>query len=302
MNENENRIIEAIEKLEAEGVSPTQVAVREALGGGSFATIGPVLKEWKESKKEDHALAEVQVPEAITERLEQLQGAVWQAAVDEAERRLSAEREALKVAQDKAASEAAEQLEIISHLEAEAAKDSETIEVLAADVDTRTAQLNELLNEKKELEEKARDDSRAAAEALARETSRAEAAVERAERAEALHDTAQTQARAEISELKKEHKAEIEAERNAANEQVKKAESQTQTQSVRADKAEKAAQVSAASEQASKSRLEAAQGEAEQTQERLVALEEKASQAVQEAAELRGELKAIKDIKGKKNE
>ena len=74
MNSNKEKIIAVAEKLEAQGVNPTQVTVREALGGGSFATIGPVLKEWKESKKENHALTEIQVPEVIIERLEQLQG------------------------------------------------------------------------------------------------------------------------------------------------------------------------------------------------------------------------------------
>ena len=59
MSSNKEKIIAAAENLEAQGVNPTQVTVREALGGGSFATIGPVLKEWKESKKEDRALTEV---------------------------------------------------------------------------------------------------------------------------------------------------------------------------------------------------------------------------------------------------
>jgi len=303
----EDKIIETAEALAAAGKNPTQVTVREALGGGSFATIGPILKEWKESKKEDHALTEIQVPEAIIERLEQLQGAVWQAAVDEAERRLNAEREALKTAQDAAAAEVSEQLESVAMLETEARKYSETIEVLSADVDTRTAQLQQLSTELKEVTERARDDARTSSETLVKEVSRAEAAIARAGRAEALHDTAKTQARADLAELRKEHKADLAAMKQdvkdvktAATDQLKQAESKTQEQAERADKAEKAAQVSAAGEQACQSRLEAAQLEAEQTQKRITKLEEKADRATQEAAELRGELNAIKDANNTK--
>ena len=294
MSSNKENIIAAAEKLEAQGVNPTQVTVREALGGGSFATIGPILKAWKESKKEDFALTEIQVPESIIDRLEQLQGAVWQAAVDEAERRLSTEREALKVVQEQAAADVAEQLESVALFEAEAAKDSETIEVLSADVDTRTAQLNQLLAEKKALEEKMRDDSRTAAEALAKEASRADAAVTRAERAEALHDKAQEQTRADLTNLRGEHKAEIEAAKNIASEQMKQAETRSQEQTLRAEKAEKEARQRAAGEQACQSRLEVAQREAEQAQNRMAKLEGKTDKAIQEAAELRGELKALK--------
>jgi chromosome segregation ATPase len=306
----EEKIIETAEALKAAGKNPTQVAVREALGGkGSFATIGPALKRWKDGQKEEHALAEIQVPQAVTERLEQLQGAVWQAAVDEAERRLVAEREALKAAQEAAAAEVAEQLESVATLEAEADQLRQQIDNMEKAATTQAITVQSLEDDLADVKDQARDDSRTASEALAKEASRVEAAVERAERAETLHGECQTQARADLAELRKEHKAEqaamkqdVKDAKTAATDQVKLAESKTQEQAERAGKAEKAAQVSAAGEQACQGRLEAAQREAEQTQKRLVALEEKASQAVQEAADLRGELKAIKDIKGKKNE
>lgn len=300
----EEKIIETAEALKAAGKNPTQVAVREALGGkGSFATIGPALKRWKDGQKEEHALAEIQVPQAVTERLEQLQGAVWQAAVDEAERRLVAEREALKAAQEAAAAEVAEQLESVATLEAEADQLRQQIDNMEKAATTQAITVQSLEDDLADVKDQARDDSRTASEALAKEASRVEAAVERAERAETLHGECQTQARADLAELRKEHKADLAAmkqdvkdAKTAATDQVKLAESKTQEQVERAGKAEKAAQVSAAGEQACQSRLEAAQREAEQTQKRLAALEEKASKAVQDAAELRGELKAMKQI------
>lgn len=295
MSSNKEKIIAAAERLEAQGVNPTQVTVREALGGGSFATIGPVLKEWKESKKEDHALTEIQVPQTITERLEQLQGAVWQAAVDEAERRLTAEREALLLAQERAASDVAEQMESVAALESEAEKHLAQIETLETDLEARSTQMDNLRAELAEVKERANSDAHTASEAMARETSRREAAEARAERAEALHREAIEQGRADLAALKNEHNTDMAAVKREASEAVKKAETLAQEQARRAEKAEKDAQQRSAGEQACQSRLEAAQREIDQTQKRMAKLEEKADKAMQEAAELRGELRALRE-------
>lgn len=297
MATTEERIIEIAEKLEAEGVNPTQVNVRDALGGGSFATIGPVLKKWKESKKEDSQLAEVRVPEAITERLEQLQGAVWQAAVDEADRRLMAEREALHQAQEQAAAEVREHLDSIAALEAEALDFQRKIETLEEVSSGLDADRHNALTELAEVKARAESDRHAAAEAIIKETERREAAEARAERAEALHREALEQARADLAQVRKEHKAEIDAVKKEATAQLKAAEKQAQEQAKRAEKAEKDAQQRAAGAQACQGQLEAAQRELEQMRERMAKLEAKADTATQEAAELRGEVKALRAAK-----
>ena len=312
MSSNKEKIIAAAEKLEAQGVNPTQVTVREALGGGSFATIGPILKKWKESKKEDHALTEIQVPESIIERLEQLQGAVWQAAVDEAERRLVVEREALKVAQAQALAEVVEQRESVAALETEAEMFKAKIADLEASAEAHAITLHNVSSEFSAAKELARTDKYAAAEALLKETNRADAAVDRAQRAETLHDTTQSQsredrdavaksAREDREALKHEHEAviaalkiEIESARAAAVADVKKAEEAEQKALSRAIQAEKEAQQLVAGEQVFQSLLETAQRDVEQAQSRVAPMEEKVEKAIQEAAELRGELKAMK--------
>jgi len=299
MSTTEERIIEAAEKLEAEGVNPTQVTVRDALGGGSFATIGPILKKWKASKKEDSALSEVRVPEAITERLEQLQGAVWQSAVEEADRRLVAEREALHQAQEQAAAEVREHLDSIKALETEAEAYQRKIETLedvsnSLDADRHNAQA-ELSQVKAEAEQFRRD----TAEAIIKETERREAAEARAERAEALHREAVEQARADLAALKAEHRAELEAVKTEAADQVKDAQAKVQEQARQTEKAEKQAQQHAAAEQSCQTRLQGAQRELEQMQARMTKLEDKAEKATTEAAELRGEVKALRAGNGK---
>jgi chromosome segregation ATPase len=314
----EEKIIETAERLAAEGKNPTQVTVRAALGGGSFATIGPVLKAWKDSKKEDHALAEVQVPEMITERLEQLQGAVWKAAVDEAERRLMVEREALKVAQESAAADVAEQKESVAALEAEADKTSETINVLTSELEARGDKVENLKDELQALKEKSETNRQTYASTLTKLESSLQAAIERAKRAETLHEKAQSQtredrdaaakqARADLSEQKKAHdeaisklNQTIKETREDSAAAVRKAEESEQAAQAKAITFEKESQRRGAGEQACQSRLEAAQRETEQVQTRFAKLEEKADRAIQEAAELRGELKALRSMSNPK--
>lgn len=295
MSTTEERIIEAAEKLEAEGVNPTQVTVREALGGGSFATIGPVLKRWKESKKEEGQLAEIRVPEAITERLEALQGAVWQAAVEEADRRLNAEREALHQAQEAAAAEVQEHLDSIAALETEATEYQRKIVALEDTCNDLDASRHNAKAEAAELKERFQQDKAAITEQLLRESGLKDAAEARAERAEALHREVIEQGRAELAALRSEHKTEIEAVKREAAEQVKQANSEALAQASRVEKAEKEAQQRGAGEQACHSRLESAQREIEQAQKRAAKLEDKADRAIQEAAELRGELRALRN-------
>jgi chromosome segregation ATPase len=302
MATTEERIIEVTEKLEAEGVNPTQVTVREALGGGSFATIGPILKAWKDSKKEDNALTEIQVPEAITERLEQLQGAVWQAAVDEAERRLNAEREALKAAQEQAATEVVEHIEIIKALEVEAEEYQRKIELQDEVANSLDVARHNAQTELATLRDEHKAAAHAALNEIAESAIRADTANERAERAEALHREAVEQARSDLAALRAEHKAELAEVKKEAAEQVKKANELAQVQTSRAEKAEREAQQRGAGEQACQSRLEAAQREIEQAKKRMAKLEEKTEKATQEAAELRGELRALRESQESKND
>jgi len=297
----EERIIEAAEALEAQGVNPTQVTVREALGGGSFATIGPILRKWKESKKEDGKLAEVRVPEAITERLEQLQGAVWQAAVEEADRRLVAEREALHQAQEAAAAEVREHLDSIAALETEATEYQRKIVALEDTCNDLDASRHNAKAEAAELKERFQQEKAALTEQLLKESGQKEAAEARADRAEALHREALEQSRADLAALKNEHAEAIKKletqhadainfERMEAKDRVKSIEKRLSSY---ADELEKTKQAAAKYE----SQLEAMR----RNVELLAVAEQKAEMATQEAAELRGELRALREAQETKN-
>ncbi|WP_415912817.1 DNA-binding protein [Neptuniibacter sp. QD37_11] len=70
----EIEIFEACSEIHAQGLSVSAISVRNKIGGGSFSTISPVVKAWKEKQK-DIELANTAVPdEVMNELLPELQG------------------------------------------------------------------------------------------------------------------------------------------------------------------------------------------------------------------------------------
>lgn len=76
---SKQEIIDAAEKLAAEGVNPSMQAVRELLGGGSFATISPVLREWKENR-EATTVAVLEMPSDVKGALDRFGADLWKTA------------------------------------------------------------------------------------------------------------------------------------------------------------------------------------------------------------------------------
>jgi len=127
----ESAVFAAADAIAAAGQRPTQALVREHLGGGSFATIGPALKKWRAAQWEQSELAEVELPPELDEALQQLGGRVWQAAIAAAEAKLVAEREALAAARAELEAEAAEAAEAVKQLEHEAIEQQQQMDDLA---------------------------------------------------------------------------------------------------------------------------------------------------------------------------
>lgn len=76
------RILEAIERINARGEKVTNVSVKNELGGGSFSTISPYVKQWRESQRV--AAPTITLPDHIRERGIQLMGAIYQECEEEA--------------------------------------------------------------------------------------------------------------------------------------------------------------------------------------------------------------------------
>lgn len=107
------------DQLHKQDIKPTLAEVREALGGGSFTTISEAMKSWREDNKNEQRLKQVDLPNAINDRLQALGADMWQNAIDIANDRLAKEREALEHIKAKAQNDV-DQLETsVETLEAE---------------------------------------------------------------------------------------------------------------------------------------------------------------------------------------
>ena len=84
------------DQLAGQGIKPTQTAVREALGGGSFTTIAEALRTWRAEQDTTAQLQAVVIPQDITDRTQTLTAMIWETAQALASERLSKEREALE--------------------------------------------------------------------------------------------------------------------------------------------------------------------------------------------------------------
>lgn len=120
------------DQLASEGIKPTQTAVRERLGGGSFTTIAEALKTWRQEQDTTAQLAEVVLPNDLAERSHTLIAQLWETAQSLANERLAKEREALEHKEALMTAEVEEAQQIVKTLEAEQAE--------------LTAQLDQLTN------------------------------------------------------------------------------------------------------------------------------------------------------------
>lgn len=130
------QIFQTADQLTASGDSPTLAKVRKALGGGSYTTINEALKEWKAKQQAVSTLIREPAPEAITKRLDAIGAEIWAVALELANSRLTAEREALEATRtqletaQQEASDLADQLS--AELEAMQAQHRQTSEALQA--------------------------------------------------------------------------------------------------------------------------------------------------------------------------
>jgi len=121
---NENAIHAAIHAVAdqlfaATGKPPTLIAIRKAMGGGSFTTIGEAMKTWRSQQATAATPVRESAPAAITERVGELVAEVWGVAMGMASSRLASEREALDVARKESERARMDAVELADHLVAE---------------------------------------------------------------------------------------------------------------------------------------------------------------------------------------
>ena len=106
---------QAAEQLTAENKNVTTNAII-ALIGGSFSTIGPLLKEWR-AQAEQSAAARLAMPDRVTEVLSNAIAEVWQVTSQVAAEELERIEETARTALQQATDEVAEYAREVERLE-----------------------------------------------------------------------------------------------------------------------------------------------------------------------------------------
>jgi chromosome segregation ATPase len=78
----QQRIFEICNKLAGQGIKPTLERVRNELGSGSFSTINPILKQWKETRETSDSSSAIDLPTDITAIGLKATALIWKAAND----------------------------------------------------------------------------------------------------------------------------------------------------------------------------------------------------------------------------
>ncbi|RUR51947.1 DNA-binding protein [Vreelandella populi] len=134
--------------LVEKGERPTLANVRNALGGGSFTTLSPLLKKWKEDQILEAAEAPLveDAPEEISSEVNAMAARIWQSAISLANTRLAAEREALEQTRQTLEAEKAETAELADSIEADLARLTGEFKKLQEELEVATVSLADAHN------------------------------------------------------------------------------------------------------------------------------------------------------------
>lgn len=137
------KIFAACEELQKSGVKPTLERVREALGGGSFSTINPILKEWKEQQTTSEQPVLELPPEAV-QAASQAAALIWKIATDKSTELTNSLKHEFEALLKEAVTEKEEALKEVLNLEQAAANLSAEKQSQAEQIGTLTVQLQKL--------------------------------------------------------------------------------------------------------------------------------------------------------------
>lgn len=138
-----NKIFAVCEELQKSGVKPTLERVREALGGGSFSTINPILKEWKEQQTTSEQPALELPPEAV-QAASQAAALIWKIATDKSTELTNSLKHEFEALLKEAVTEKEEALKEVLNLEQAAANLTAEKQSQAEQINALTVQLQKL--------------------------------------------------------------------------------------------------------------------------------------------------------------
>jgi chromosome segregation ATPase len=132
-----DKIFALCDELNATGIKPTLEKVRDALGGGSFSSINPILKEWKEEQIRGGSRVAIELPAEALEAINQATQLIWKIATDKNAELANSMKNEFETLLKEAVTEKEEALKEIARLEQTAAK-------LNSDNESQTQQISAL--------------------------------------------------------------------------------------------------------------------------------------------------------------
>ncbi|OQX02909.1 MAG: hypothetical protein BWK73_41130 [Thiothrix lacustris] len=142
-----DQIHQAADQLTAAGESATMAAVRKLLGGGSYTTINEALKEWKAKQQATVTPIREPAPEGISKRLDDVGAEIWAIALELANARLTAEREALEAIRVQLETAQQEATELADQLSADLETLQANYEQAMTDLETVSTHLGQARHE-----------------------------------------------------------------------------------------------------------------------------------------------------------
>lgn len=113
-----DKIFAICEQLQAQGVKITQSAVRDALGSGSFSTIAPIIKEWRDGNTSPDEVTQ-EIPATVQAAANQAAALIWKAANTQCNESIKVIRHEAEQLAEQANLERDEAMSEVKRLEAE---------------------------------------------------------------------------------------------------------------------------------------------------------------------------------------
>lgn len=145
MTISKDHVFKAADSLSEEGIEPTNSAVRERLGSGSYKTITPFLKEWRQLQEQA-----ADVPASINSAMENTLRHVWAEAKETAKLAFVGEKKMLEAQVSELKDELRLRDELTESLNEQIADLNKTIEAKNKAAEAAKAQANERVAELKE--------------------------------------------------------------------------------------------------------------------------------------------------------
>ena len=138
------RIINAANELVASGIeSPTNMEVREKLGGGSLSHISPIMRLWRSERKEQITTS-VEIPDELKKAIETALTQVWTTSNNIAFSSIEAIKSESNILIDEANNERDEALIEVQRLEDINARLEKELEDKEFDIEAKANQFNEM--------------------------------------------------------------------------------------------------------------------------------------------------------------